>query len=146
MIPFHPLLRGSAPPGWICKESITLLAPDGGANVIASSEPIDPSMDSEAYARSHTTILMAEFPGYIENAFKRLSVFGEYPGYYRLFQWLPPEMSPVVQHQIYYAADGRGFSATATTSIERSGDFEEMILEILQSIIISRPSTTTEVG
>ena len=38
-------LMAAAPADWFFKEQITFLAPDGQANVIASTEPLDPSID-----------------------------------------------------------------------------------------------------
>ena len=34
---------------WVWKESLTFLAAEGQANVIFSSEPLDPSVDLERY-------------------------------------------------------------------------------------------------
>ena len=47
---FRPTISALKPPEWFGKESITLLAPDGRANVIASSEPLAEEIDIDRYA------------------------------------------------------------------------------------------------
>ena len=49
---------------WHLKESITALAPDGRANVIASTEPLEPGFDALKYASVQGDMLVAEFDGY----------------------------------------------------------------------------------
>lgn len=121
---------------WYYKESITLLAPGGDANVIASSEPIRPDMDSADYASAQGNLLDEEFPGYIELGFEKMLVFGTLDGFLRRFEWSPPDGQPVTQLQIYAAKDGRGYTATATTLQERYVDFEATFAEILGSLIL----------
>jgi hypothetical protein len=135
-MPVRPALEGSPPDGWLFKESVTFLAPDGGANVIASSEPLDESVTGEEYAQVQGELLRREFPNYVEGEFRQLTVFGERAGYYRSFQWFPPDGNPVVQHQIYFVEGGRGYTATATTSLERSDAYEGDLLRVLESLRI----------
>jgi hypothetical protein len=63
---FQPQLRAALPDTWFAKESITLLAPDGGANIIASSEPLDPGITTEEYTRTQGDVLHQQFPGFEE--------------------------------------------------------------------------------
>lgn len=49
---FKPQLTAPLPEGWFAKESITLLAPDGQANVIASSEPLDRTISAMRKCRA----------------------------------------------------------------------------------------------
>ncbi len=112
---FRPQISAWLPDGWFAKESITLLAPDGQANVIVSSEPLDPSIDSYRYAEVQGTLLRQEFPGYRELVFEPTEMLGGRRGYLRRFEWKPPDGVPVTQLQMYYTEHGRGYTATATT-------------------------------
>ncbi len=76
---FKPQLKSDLPTGWFAKESITLLAPDGQANVIASSEPLDESLDSRAYADAQGDILRTEFPAYNEVSYIETEILGGEP-------------------------------------------------------------------
>src|SRR3954452_15177039 len=63
---FEARLQAALPAGWFVKESITLLAPDGAGNVIVSTEPLDPSIDTARYAEVQGELLRNEFPGFTE--------------------------------------------------------------------------------
>jgi hypothetical protein len=131
---FKPRLVGDLPEGWLAKESITFLAPDGHSNVIASSEPLDPVVDSKTYADAQGEALGKEFPGYQEISLGTDKVFGGYEGYVRKFHWTPPEGSPVTQIQLYYVEDGRGYTATATTSWPSPPEHERELARILDAL------------
>ncbi|MEO8687935.1 MAG: FxSxx-COOH system tetratricopeptide repeat protein [Solirubrobacteraceae bacterium] len=114
-----PIFRGEIlapiPEEWFAKESTTLLAPDGQANVIASSEPLDPSITNEMYAETQGELLRSDFPGYREVSYEAAPIFGGRPGFIRTFEWTPPDGVQVTQIQCYYADSGRGYTGTATT-------------------------------
>jgi hypothetical protein len=137
---FKPEITAELPSNWFSKESITLLHPEGQANVIASSEPLDPEIDVQQYAEVQGRLLRDEFPGYREYEFSEALVFGGRPGYIRAFSWSPPPdedgpSSPVRQIQLYYAENGRGYTATATAPtyiFERLEGELRRILEGLQ--------------
>jgi hypothetical protein len=112
---FKSKLSAPVPDDWFAKDSYTLLSPDGQANIIMSSEPLDPSIDTEAYAHVQGDLLRKEFPGYREFIFEPTQIFGGRSGWLRRFEWKPPDGEPVVQIQLYYAENGRGYTATATT-------------------------------
>lgn len=135
---FTPSLRASLPQGWFAKESITLLAPDGQANVIASSEPLDPSIDTNQYAQVQGDLLRKEFPGYEEMSFEPRSIFGGRPGWRRWFSWTPPDGLRVTQIQFYFAESGRGYTATATTPSRNFERYEQTLIELLDSLAIGR--------
>jgi hypothetical protein len=132
-----PQILTILPPDWFYKESITILAPDGGANVIASSEPISRDLDTDSYARVQGDLLKKEFPGYLELSFEPTELLGG-PGWLRVFEWNPPDGSPVSQMQVYGVKDGRGFTATATTTLDRYGDFEIVFRDVLQGLSLRR--------
>lgn len=120
--------------GWFAKESVTVLAPDGQANVIASTEPLDPTIGSEDYARIQGDLLRTEFPRYVEHAFTPALVFGGRPGFVRRFSWTPPDGVSVTQIQLYHAQGGRGFTATATTPSTQFERHEPALRRILASL------------
>jgi hypothetical protein len=135
-------LSALLPHGWYFKESITLLASDGRANVIASSEPLDPTIDVEQYAEKQGEVLEKEFPGYRQLAYESMDVFGGHKGKLRSFEWHPPpdrpeeETVPVTQLQLYYVESGRGYTATATIpSIEFEG-YQLQLIDILEGLLI----------
>lgn len=133
---FRPQLNASLFEGWFAKESITLLAPDGQANVIASSEPLTAEIDTEQYANIQGDLLRKEFPGYHEFQFGPTEVFGDRRGYMRRFQWTPPDGVPVVQMQLYYSENGRGFTATATTPSSQVDRYELDLRQTLGALRI----------
>jgi len=112
--PFIASLRAELPEGWFAKESITFLAPDGQGNVIASTEPLDPSITGTRYAEVQGELLRREFPHYQELWFGPMLMLGGHSGYRRDFSWAPPDGVRVRQVQMYAVIDGRGITCTAT--------------------------------
>lgn len=125
------------PSDWFGKESLTLLSPDGQANVIASSEPLDPDIDTKEYADYQGELLRSEFPHYREHDYREIEVFGGgRRGYIRQFEWTPPDGVRVMQLQLYYAEPGRGFTATATTPSSNFPRVESELRQILSGLSI----------
>jgi hypothetical protein len=133
---FKPQISCLLPDGWFAKESITLLEPNGQANVIASSEPLGADIDTKHYAEVQGDLLRKDFPGYTETVFEPVEVWGGRQGYLRRFQWEPPDGVPVTQIQIYYAENGRGYTATATVPSEKKERLELQLRLILGNLII----------
>jgi hypothetical protein len=133
---FRGSISSLVPEGWFVKESITLLAADGKANVIASAEPLDPSTDTSQYAGIQGDRLRKEFPGYTEHWVEERDVLGGRPGVMRSFSWAPPDGEPVTQVQLYYAMNGRGYTATATTPADNYPALDHLLLTALQSLRI----------
>jgi hypothetical protein len=134
---FRSTITADTPEGWLAKESITLLDPSGQANVIASSEPLNPTTDTGEYATVQGDLLRTEFPGYKELSFQPTELFGGRSGFVRKFEWTPPDGDPVTQYQLYYAENGRGYTATATAASRSLPRFETTMLEVLKSLDIS---------
>jgi hypothetical protein len=134
---FRPEISASLPEGWFAKESITLLHPEGTANVIASSEPLSPEIDTEQYAAVQGDLLEKEFPGFELLAFDPKLIFGGRNGFIRRFKWTPPDNQPVTQIQLYYAEGERGYTATATTPSERFAELELVLMDILDGLTIA---------
>jgi hypothetical protein len=124
------------PDGWFAKESITALAPDGQANLIASSEPLDPSIDSERYARVQGELLEREFPGYRQFSFEPTMAFGRRGGFLRRFEWVPPDGLAVMQIQVYYAEAGRGYTATGTSPATEFSRYERDLVRMFEGLTI----------
>ena len=88
------------PTGWTSKveddkDALTIKNRDEYANVIVSSEPIDPSLDPLQYAEEQGDLL-SEFPEYQEFTFEETNVFAGDGGYERVFQWDPKDGLPGV--------------------------------------------------
>jgi hypothetical protein len=136
---FKPVLRVPVLEDWLAKESHTVLAPSGQANVIASSEPLDPDVDVHQYADAQGSLLRTEFARYVEQEFRPELVFGGRPGYLRRFSWTPPDGVPVTQIQVYYAENGRGYTATATTPTSSFEEYGDQLRQILGDMFIEAP-------
>ncbi len=136
MVEFHGLLSGVLPSGWFAKESVTLLAPDGQANVIASTEPLDPGYGAREYANEQGELLRREFESYRELSFEEVEIFGGRRGYLRSFDWTPEGQDRVSQIQVYYAENGRGFTATATTPSANFARIEPILIQALRGLRI----------
>lgn len=137
----QPSITLILPDGWFFKESLTLLAPDGQANVIASSEPLDRSITAREYAEVQGDLLESEFPGYRQfSTLEPLNLKGlSDKAFLREFSWNPRDgdTDTVRQLQIYAVRSGRGFTATATTPESRYDDFRIELMEILVSLCIN---------
>ena len=113
-----------------------MLHPEGTANVIASSEPLDAEIDTERYAAVQGDLLAKEFPGFELLAFEPKLIFGGRSGFIRRFKWTPPDNMPVTQIQLYYAEGERGYTATATTPSEQFPELELVLMDILDGLTI----------
>jgi hypothetical protein len=128
---FRGKLAAAIPGDWLAKESTTVIAPDGQANVIASSEPLDPSIDIERFAAIQGEHLKTGFREYDEKSFDRVEIFGGRSALMRKFQWTPQDGAPVMQLQLYYTERGRAYTATATAPAESFPARELQLRQIL---------------
>jgi tetratricopeptide (TPR) repeat protein len=133
---FKPRLSAEMPPEWVPKESLTLLAPDRSANVIASSEPIAEGLTTQEYADAQGQVLEEEFKGYEQVSLESMTTLGGREGLLRTFAWTPDDGSPVTQMQLYFAKDGNGFTATATTSSESFPRLALQLRQILAGLVL----------
>lgn len=134
---FRPSLSAQIPDGWLAKESLTLIAPDGLANIIASSEPLGPETDLKAYAEAQEELLAREFPGYTQYSFEPMEVLGGgREGFVRRFEWFPPDSGLVMQMQFYYVENGRGYTATATAPSSEFERYEFVLLDVLEGLLL----------
>lgn len=131
-----PSIRLEMPPGWFYKESYTVLAPDGRANVIVSSEPLSETTSIVEYTDTQRDLLR-EFTGFVEHGFEQIDIDG-IPGeaWLREFSWTPEGRSPVTQLQVYALLEGRGYTATATTPAAEMDDLRTMLTNVLYSISV----------
>lgn len=133
---FSPRLAAVLPSGWYGKSTLTLLAPDGQANVLFSSEPLDARMTSRDYAEVQGRLLRCEFPDFVEVEFSPARVFGGHCGFRREFGWKPPDGVPITQIQLYAVVDGRGLTATATSPSTLFDHQAETLLRVLSQLRI----------
>lgn len=136
MASYRVPLTAGVPDGWVAKGSITLLAPDGQANVIASSEPLEEATDTLRYAQTQGEVLERDFPGYREVHSGPVRLLGGRRVFHRIFEWTPEEASPVTQIQVYYVEGGRAFTATATTPSSHFDAAEGTLKAVLASLRI----------
>jgi hypothetical protein len=122
------------PHGWFVKESFTLLAPDGQANVIVSREPLASDIDLTRYAAIQGELLRREFPHYVEHEFDAV-VLPSGSARHRRFAWTPPGGERVEQRQLYFVTPGTGFTATATAPETHVHRFGEVFDEVLHRAI-----------
>lgn len=137
-----PTLHPHVPDGWFAKESVTLLAPDGQANIIISSEPLDPSIDTDTYAEVQGELLRKEFPGYRQLGVGVQLLPGARRVNWRNFSWTPPDGVAVTQLQIYYVQCRRGYTATATTPSTSWSRFEPVFHRVLETLEIAQPTAS----
>jgi hypothetical protein len=130
----HPGLAVGLPEGWFGKVSLTVLAPDGEANVIVSSETVDDDTETFAYATGQGELMREEFAGYEELSFGPVDVFGGRAGWERTYRWTAEGRDHVTQIQLYYVARGRACIATATTLSEIFDEVEPTLRDVLASV------------
>jgi tetratricopeptide (TPR) repeat protein len=135
---YRPQTSAPLPDGWFVKDSITLVAPDGQANVIFSTEPLDPSIDAEHYATLQGDLLAREFSGYEEFELKQEELLGGKTCWLRHFQWTPSDGVPITQIQLYYAEDAHGYTATATTPTSQFPRLELQLRQLLGGLLLER--------
>ena len=133
-------LSATIPDDWVWKESLTFLAAEGQANVIFSSEPLDPSVDLERYTSGQSDLLRQEFPDYREIALEPMRMMGHRQGYLRRFEWAPPDGVEVTQIQLYYVEDSRGYTATATTPTTNFDKVAPALTGILEQLTLDSGS------
>ena len=131
-----PSIQLEMPEGWFYKESHTVLDPDGRANVIVSSEPLDETTSIAEYTDTQGDLLR-EFPGFTQIGFEEIDIDG-IPGeaWLREFSWTPEQRSAVTQLQVYAVLDGRGYTATATTPSTDMAEFRRVLTGVLYSIVV----------
>lgn len=137
MARFTPTINTPVPDGWFVKQSITLLAADGQANIIASSEPLDPPIDTERYAEAQGELLSKDFPGYIEHDAGWQTLDNGEQVIRRRFSWEPPDGVRVTQIQMYAAAGGTGYTATATTPTSELDRYQLVMATVLQGLVFN---------
>lgn len=140
------LVRPVVPTGWHVKQSWTLLAPDGGSNVIVSCEPLSQHQDLHGYATTQGELLQREFPGFFQLGLTEMMT-PQGPVPLRMFEWVPPDGVPVHQHQMYWVddevlqyPDGHaqklGYTATGTCVVTRKWDFVDDWARVFAAMLL----------
>jgi hypothetical protein len=151
--PAVALVVRDAPHGWCAdeyrmepdaegKRTMTLLSPDGDANVIASTEPLSFGIGTREYAEGQGQLLEQEFPKFEELGEERSPAFGR--GITRTFTWTPEDGEPVWQVQGYRAVSGIGYVATGTTYADASVAARRELERAVESVRFVRPKDATE--
>ncbi len=136
MASYRVPFTAGVPDGWSAKGSITLVAPDGQANVIASIEPLDDVVDTLGYAETQGEVLERDFPGYREVRSGPVRLLGGRRVFHRIYEWTPEAAAPVTQIQVYYVEGRRAFTATATAPSANFDASEGILKAILASLRI----------
>jgi hypothetical protein len=131
-------LAAEVPPNWLFKESLTLLAPEGQANIIFSSEPLGEGMTAREYAEAQQDLLRKEFPGWEpRGGLEAFPITGlDEVGWTRDFTWEPPGRERVRQVQIYGVQGARGWTATATADPDVFLQLEGDLLSALERLSV----------
>jgi hypothetical protein len=124
------------PDGWFWKESFDLLAPEGNANIIASTEPLDPEITLDKFVQAQGDLLSTEFPGFHEFKLERARIRGVLEAMLREFAWNPPDGERVRQLQLYAVRDGRSITATGTTPESAWEANGEQLLGTMLSLLV----------
>ena len=125
------------PPEWVFRESLTLVAPSGRANVIASSEPVPSDMDTSAYALTQRELLK-ELPGYEELSTETFTLAGGEQALLRKHTWQPEDTKPVTQLQVYYVSGDRAYTVTATAPTEEFDEHRAVLGEVVAGLGTAR--------
>jgi len=142
MTRFESELTLPLPPDWVARDTLTLVSPDGRANVTASSEPVDPDTTTEQFATSiGASLADGQFPGYHEISSGPTDTVDGEPAWLRRFDWSPPDSERVSQLQLYFARGGRVYTLTATSTADDNRMFEQMLTEMLRSVVLRSPSS-----
>jgi hypothetical protein len=132
-----PWLSLAIPHDWLWKESTTLLAPDGSANVIASSEPLDAAITLEEYVQAQGDLLSTEFQDFHQYKLEGVRITGGVEdAVLRDFAWNPPDGQRVRQLQVYAVRQSRGITATGTTPESEWGRNGAQLLETILSLLV----------
>lgn len=134
---FRPQLIAVTPADWLAKEKMTLTSPNEQANVIAGSEPLGPEIDSRKYADAQGHLLRKDLADYVELGLEETELLGSRRGFIRHFEWKPQDSPRVSQLQLYYAENGRGYTATATTDARDFGAVEVELRQLLGGLRIA---------
>lgn len=132
----EPTISLPMPEDWVYKESVTLLAPDGRGNVIASSEPVPDDLDTSGYALLQGQMLASELSGYEELSVEKLSLRSGVDGLLRRLRWQPDDVAPVDQLQLYCVVGERGYTVTATAPTDDFERYRSMFGEIIEGLAI----------
>jgi len=137
MTRFTPRLSLPLPDGWRAREEITLVAPDGQANIVASSESVSADLTTREYAEAAgTTLASNQLPGFQEISFEPSELSDGREGWLRRFTWDPPDAPNVTQSQLYYVEGERGYTATATSVAGEAARYDLQLSQLLSGLLV----------
>lgn len=130
-------ISAELPNGWEFKESYTFLDPIHHENVIFSSEPLPPGMDSHGYAKEQGVLLKSECREYRQSGpLECFALGGLSDGLLRKFTWRTPQDRLVNQIQVYAVHSGRGYVATATRPDSLNNLYDTELFRVLQALVV----------
>lgn len=131
---FQTQLSAEVPENWTFQEEITLMTE--GANVLASSRPLDEPIDVKSYAEGLGKELEQGFPGYRQLAFEEITLPGGRSGWLRRFEHEPEPGRRLIQLQSYHIRGGRVYTTTATAAAEDFERYQQELVSVLTSVDI----------
>lgn len=134
---FGAKTSADVPDGWDIRDSLTMTAPDRGANVIFSSDRLEQAMSAQEYAELNGQQLKNQFPDYSEIDVGEFPLGDGHPAVFRQFQWFPEDGEPVTQIQLYLTDSERGYTATATCLVRDFSRYQKTLLGLLAGLAIS---------
>ena len=123
-------LTAPVPPGWWAEESLVVHTADEQGEVDANVQPVPADTTVEQAVSIQHEMQEAEFPGFREHTREACVVLGDRPGILRRFSWVDGEVE-VTQVQVCHVADGRVFTATATTPAARADELLPALLDVV---------------
>ena len=118
------------PPDWNVVESFTFTAPEGGASLVVSGQPVESTMTLDEYAEQQQEGLEETIDSLDEVIVERLELPGGREGVLHQFTWLTEDDIAISSFQAYFLADGRAYTATGTTL----ADTEELQRQLIQLV------------
>lgn len=126
-----------ARPGWLVREQVEAMAPDGSVHVVAFSEPVDDVTTSD-FAAGYGQLLAEHLPGYEEVDVRQAQLFGGRAAVLRRYRHVPTDGAPLAQVAAYLVEGGIGHVVTATTTSSRFAAAEGDLLALLVQVDIDR--------
>ena len=138
MTRYTPSVSIPLPEGWQANDSVTLVAPDGQANVIVSSQQIPDEMSTEEFASAMNEALDSpDFATVKVISFGPSDMLSGRDAWLRHFEWEPEDSPPVSQMQLYHAEAGRGYTATATVPTTEAERYELTLGQLLSGLTLA---------
>jgi hypothetical protein len=134
-------------PGWLVREQVEAVPPDGSVHVHAFSEPVQDATTGD-FAAGYGQLLREVLPGYEEIDLREVQLFGGRPALLRRYRHVPTDGAPLTQLTAYLVEGGIGHVVTVTTATSRFAASEGELISLLtrieldRSAALERPATS----